>query len=60
MYSRRLRIAAATGRKNTTFKIAKKIAKLISWMTSVPSGYRNTAYFKWLMRLGTFATTKKM
>src|ERR1700729_2143547 len=41
MYSRRLAIAAATGRKKTTFNTAKNIAKLISWTTSVPSIERN-------------------
>src|SRR5580704_6763149 len=37
MYSRRRRMAAATGRKKTTFNTTKKIAKLISCTTSVPS-----------------------
>src|SRR5579884_1129 len=41
MYSRRATIALLTGRMNTTFKIAKKIAKLISCTINVPSSLRN-------------------
>ena len=65
MYSRRLRIAAATGRRKTTFNTAKKIAKLISCTTSVPSTERNDmALALYLtsaeMIAGTFATTSRM
>src|SRR5579871_5480766 len=41
MYRRRALIAAPTGRRKTTFKIAKKIAKLINWTIAVPSRERN-------------------
>src|SRR5690348_12004636 len=49
MYSRRLAIARATGRMKTTFKIAKKIAKLSSWTKNVPSSFRNMLRRRYLM-----------
>src|SRR6185437_7023720 len=41
MYSRRFTIALLTGRMKTTLSSAKKIAKLISCTTNVPSSLRN-------------------
>src|SRR6185503_2631562 len=45
MYSRRFLSAAPTGRRKTTDKIAKKIAKLTNWTIAVPSGRRNTGSY---------------
>lgn len=44
MYARRFAIALATGRRKTTVNTAKKIAKLMSWTTAVPSIARNDTF----------------
>ena len=41
MYARRFATARPTGFRNTSFKIAKKIAKLMSCSQNVPSRERN-------------------